>query len=306
MKISRLICSVFFAGPVLAAINVPLTIQEALYSGGTSGVVRTNEPFCMGVPLADAAGITSTSALTLSGASAGQFRVLGSWPDGKYKWVKVCGIVPNVAAGGSATVTLTDGGSGNFGGSNLATDNGSTITVSTGSSQFTIKKAKFNVIDAATIGTATILSTSSAATRGLVIMGPDPSLPFPGNVTCGTCTTLYSSANDPNSTAVIEENGPVMTVIKATGNHMDASGHPYMQYTARLYFYKGKNTVKVVSSLRNANYDTSTVPSPDNAGNTFNTAYKGFQSYELRINPGITGTLTYNIEANGVQSVPAV
>lgn len=302
MKISRLISSVFFVVPALAAINVPLTVQEALYTGGTPGVARTNEPFCMGVPLADAAGITSTGTLALSGASAGQFRVLGSWPDGKYKWVKVCGIVPILSAGGTATVTLTDGGSGNFGGSNLAADNGPTITVSTGTAQFTIRKAKFNVIDAATIGSTTILSTSSAATRGLVMMGPDPSLPFPANVTCGSCTTLYSSANDANSTAVIEENGPVMTVIKATGNHMDASGHPYMQYTARLYFYKGKNTVKVVSSLRNANYDTSTQPSPDNAGNTFNTAYKGFQSYELRINPGITGTLTYNIEANGVQS----
>ncbi len=174
MKISRLICSVFFVVPVLAAINVPLTVQEALYTGGTPGVARTNEPFCMGVPLADSAGITSTSTLALSGASAGQFRVLGSWPDGKYKWVKVCGIVPNLAAGGSATVTLTDGGSGNFGGSNLATDNGATITVSTGTAQFTIKKAKFNLIDAATIGTTAILSTSGAATRGLVIMGPDP------------------------------------------------------------------------------------------------------------------------------------
>src|SRR5262249_45528963 len=95
---------------------------------------------------------------------------------------------------------------------------------------------------------------------------------------------------------------PVMTVIKATGNHMSASGAAYMQYTARLYFYKGKATVKTVVTLRNANYDTSATPSPDRAGNTFNTAFKGMQAYELRVAPNIGGTLTFTMDANGTQT----
>ena len=86
-----------------------------------------------------------------------------------------------------------------------------------------------------------------------------------------------------------------MTVIRATGNHMDGSGHIYMQYTVRLTFYQGKSAVKVTTILRNANYDTSTTPSADLAGNTFNTAYKGLQSYELRVSPNITGALNYTI-----------
>jgi hypothetical protein len=284
-----------------AALNVPLTVQEAIYTGARS-VNRTNEPFCMGVPLGDSDAISGTGSLTMGGAASGQFRVLGRWPSGNVKWVKVCGIVPNVSAGGSATVTLADGGSGNFGGPNLATDNGTTLTVATGAATFAIKKKNFNVIDAAVVGGTTILESSSAATRGLVITGPSASAPYPGNVTCGSCTTLYSSANDANSNAVIEENGPVMAVIKATGNHMDAGGTPYMQYTARLYFYKGKTAVKVVVSLRNANYNTSATPSPDAGGNTFNTAYKGFQAYELRIAPNLTGPLTFTMDANGTQS----
>ncbi len=292
MKRVLFILDVLLVLPGWAALSVPLTVQEALYQGGATGVARSNEPFCMGVPMGDKAGITSVNVLGLSGAGAGQFRALGTWPDGHYKWVKVCGIVPSLRAGSTATVTLTDG-AGNFGGANLATDNGGTITVATGTATFTIKKANFNVIDAAVIGGTTVVGSSAAATRGLVLTGPDPTTSFPNNVTCGVCTTLYSSANDANSTAAIEENGPVMTVIRAKGNHMDSSRHAYMHFTARLTFYKNKNWVKVTTVLRNADYDTSVTPSPDAAGNTFNTAYKGLQSYELRISPSISGMLNY-------------
>lgn len=314
MKLFFLILTVLSAMPAWAAVSVPLTVKEAVYPGGTTGVARANEPFCMGVPLADSAAITSTGALGLSGASAGQFRVLGKWPSGNYKWVKVCGIVPALAAGSTTAVTLGSG-SGNFGGSDLATDAGATITVSTGAANFTIKKANFNGIDSAVVGSVTVVASSSSSVRGLVVTGPNPTAPYPGNVTCSpdtggsACTTIYSSANDAGSTAVIEENGPVMAVIRATGNHMAGSGHVYMQYTARLYFYKGSAGVKASVVLRNANYDTTTSPSSDCRwtdgqclGGTFNSAYKGLAAYELRITPNITGPLTYTIEANATQT----
>ena len=272
-----------------------LTVQEALYSGGSAGVARTSEPFTAGVPIADAANITSTAGLGLGGATAGQFKILGTWPDGKAKWIKVAGIVPALTAGGTAMATLTCNGAGNFGGPNLATDNGSTITVNTGDAVFTVKKANFNVIDSAVLGGTSVVASSTSPTRGLILTGPDPTAAYPGNVTCGTCTTVYSSANDANSTCSIEENGPVLAAIKCTGNHMDANGNPYMQYTAREYFYTGKTSVKVNVVLRNANWDTSATPSPDRPGNTFDSAYKGMEAYELRISPNITGTLTYTI-----------
>src|SRR6476646_9638700 len=157
-----------FAGlPAWAALNVPLTVQEALYAGGSKGIARTAEPFCMGVPLADSARIGSSGALGLSGATAGQFRVLASWADGNYRWLKVCGIIPSMSGGSRATVTLTDSGSGNFGGANLATDNGATIAVATGEATFSIKKANFNGIDSVKIGSTTVVASSNAAGRGL-------------------------------------------------------------------------------------------------------------------------------------------
>src|SRR5262249_15501446 len=117
--------------PLGAAINIPLTIQEALYPGGSSGVSRSNEPFCLGVPIADSAGMKSTYVLGLSGPTTGQSRILGRWASGNVKWVKVCGILASLPAGGKATVTLTDTGSGDFGGPALATGN-NPITVATG------------------------------------------------------------------------------------------------------------------------------------------------------------------------------
>lgn len=274
-------------------LTVPLTIQESIYPGSTSGIDRTNEPFCQGVPIADSANITGTGSLGLTGASAGQFRMLGIWPSGHYKHIEVCGIVPTISAGGTASVVLNASGSGNFGGSNMATDNtpdANHIQIATGTATFTVKKANFNVIDTAVIGSTTIVASSAAATRGLVITGPvSPA------TSCGTCTTVYSSANDASSSTTIEKNGPVEVVLRSVFTYKDAGGNPYMQRTVREKFHKNRNDVRVTAVRRNANYDTSAVPSPDFAGSTFNTAYKGFQADEIRIVPSISQPLTWTI-----------
>src|SRR6185312_7162630 len=134
----------------------------------------------------------------------------------------------------------------------------------------------FNVLDQVVVGGKTLVASGSSA--GLTLMGPAA-----GQTSCGTCTTPYTSSNDATSTAVVEENGPVRTVIKADGAHKDASGNTYMRYTVRMAFYKGKSYVRTTVSLRNADVDTS----------TFNSAYKGFSSYELRITPTLGASRQY-------------
>ncbi len=292
-----------------------LDVSEALFPGDATGTVygasnqntgggiaRSNEPVCQGVPIADSQAITSIGSLGLGGGvSAGQFRILSSWPSGHAKWIKTCAILTALAAGGTDTITLTSTGSGNFGGSNLATDNGATITVATGTGTFTIKKANFNGLDIVDVGATHVVLTSSSANRGLVLLGPSNPTTYPDNVTCGSgsgqspCTRVYSSANDPASTCAIEENGPVIAVIRCIGNLMDATSHAYLQYTVRENFYKNGTRVKVVPVLRNANYDTAHLPSNDYLGATFNTAYKGMQSLEWRIDANISGTINYNM-----------
>jgi len=47
------ILNIGFILPVWPAVNVPLTIQEALYPGSVPGVTRTADPVTVGVPLPD-------------------------------------------------------------------------------------------------------------------------------------------------------------------------------------------------------------------------------------------------------------
>ena len=289
----------FLSVPLWAALSVPITVKESVYTNGfTTGIARTNEPFCQGVPIADSANITSINVLGLTGATAGQFRILGSWPSGHAKWIKVCGIVASVSAGGTASVTLTDTGSGNFPAGNLASDPGgsSPFVVSTGTATFTIKKANFNLLDTAVVGSTTIISTGSAT--GVTIMGPSVTATFPDNVTCSTdganhagvssiCNNLYSSSNDTQSSGSIEENGPVMCTIFSQGTYKDASGNRYFAFNVRQTFYRNKNydSIKVID--KNALYTNT---------NSFNSAYKGMLSHEIRLAPTYANANALNVQ----------
>ena len=240
-------------------IEVPVTVQEALYPGIPS-CPRTADPLTVGIPLPDSAGTRSVSQLGLAGPAAGQFRILGWWPSGNAKWVLIDTLVDLGSDGKSTRVVLTSG-HGNFGGKPLATENPASILIDTGPAQFTVRKARFNLFERVVVHGKTLVS--AGASKGLVLVGPSPNQTF-----CGVCKTIYSSSNDAASKVVIEENGPVKVVIKAMGAHKDAFGRVYMRFTARMTFYKGKSYVKVTSILRNADDSTS----------DFNSAYKGFTS----------------------------
>lgn len=264
-----------FSSPLVEAqLPVTLTIQEALYPGApTSGIDRSQDPVTVGIPLPDAAGISSISQLSLQGALVGQFRVLGRWPSGHIQWVLVDTQADLTAGGTNTAIRLTTGGTGNFGGADLAIDNGATISVNTGAAVFTVRKSNFNVFDQVTVGGKTLIA--SGTSQGLTVMGPASP-----QTSCnpGPCVTPYLSSNDSQSTAIIEENGPARAVIRADGIHRDASGNAYMRFTVRMYFYKNKTFVKLTSVLRNAD---------EGSSNSFNSAAKGFSAYEMRLTPAI-------------------
>jgi len=119
--------------PPPGSLSVPLTVQEGLYPGSVAGVARVMDPVTVGLPLPDdaATGATSPSQLTVAGATLGQFRVLGRWPSGRIKWVLV-DTQASLSAGQQNTALAVTAGNGNFGGPDLATDNGDTIAVATG------------------------------------------------------------------------------------------------------------------------------------------------------------------------------
>ena len=248
-----------FAIKVFASLEVPLTVQEALEKN-ISGIDRTNEPITVGIPLMDSDNIKDVSHLGLSGVSMGQFRVLRRYDSGNIQWVLVDTQV-SLPANSTTTVYLTTG-SGNFGGEDLANDNGDYITVNTGKAQFKIRKNNFNFFDSVVVDGEQFINSGNQ-----------------GSIVALSNGTYYKSINDPNSTAVIEENGPVRAVVKADGKLLDSEGNFLFGYTARIHFYKNKSYVKTVVTIKNAYYDSPSV--------------KSFQGIWIEIPTALNGTLYY-------------
>ena len=222
-----------------AAVSVPISISESKPSD-VPGVNRYNGPVSFGIPLKDSDNITSVDDLGLSGASVGQFRVLKTYPSGNIWWVLI-DTQASVIAGSSASISLTDGGTGNFGGSNLASEDADYITISTGTAIFEIKKAGFNFIDSAVAGSTDIVQAGHA-----------------GGIEVEYNSVVYASRYDNDSLSVtIEENGPVRCCIKAEGRLEDSEGNDFMGFTVRMNFYKNKSYCKTYFTLRNAYYASS-------------------------------------------------
>lgn len=226
-------------GTVNASVTIPLYVSELLPEGH-SGSDRFEDIATGGIPLPENAGIKSINQLGLEGPSAGQFRAIGWWPNGNIKWVLVDFPVTLSANKISTNYSIIDG-SGNFGGPDLAIDNGSTISISTGAARFSITKANFNILDSVAVGSTPLITSGHFGGLQMVGVGAN-----------GSTNKNYSSVNDSSSTAMIEENGPVRAVVKATGALKDGNGNRHMDYTMRLHFYKGKSQVKAIVSLRHA------------------------------------------------------
>lgn len=241
-------------------ISIPVTLHELL-PVGVSGVARNNEPATFGIPLKDTDGIRSVGSLGLNGATAYQFHALSTHPSGNLQWVLV-DTLGTVSAGGSTQVELVRG-NGNVGGADLAVDNGSTISINTGPSQFVIRKATYNIIDSVVTNGTTLVS--SGHNGGLYFTDSNG--------------TVFSSTYD-NPAVSLLENGPVKALVKVEGRFKSANGsNSPMGYTLYLTFYKGLTSAKVGVTLRNG-YEA-----------VF--ARVAFRSFELVLPTALGGTKTF-------------
>src|SRR5579884_2901856 len=290
-----LICIPFiFLTSALAQLPVTLTTQEAL-PANAQGVVRANEPVTVGVPLADSDAIWSVTQLGATGTSAAQFRCLANWPSGNCKWVQVDYVLPNLAQGTQSNTIVLTTGNGNFGGGALASDsnpgnpNAGTITINTGTGgcSFTIQKAHFDVLHSVVCNGKTLINGGS---NGLALMGPSYGIIPPTCTFSSTCTQAYTSANDALSVCSVEENGPVRAAVKCSGGLKDGSGNKYMGFVVRLHFFTGRQKVKAVVTLKNAD---------DGAAGSFPISYKGYQSFKLSLATQLTGSNIFSIGDDG-------
>ncbi|MEA3458019.1 MAG: hypothetical protein U9R21_05015, partial [Candidatus Thermoplasmatota archaeon] len=216
-------------------IYIPIIVHEALIKNDP-GTDRINEPVTIGIPLAENSGITSINQLGLQNVSAGQFMVLDRWQNGNIKWV-LADFQTSLNAGETKENISLINGTGNFGGDNLSTEDNNYIYVNTNNAQFTIKKKNFNMFDKVVVDGVELVSQGNNG--GLYIQDEND--------------VAFSSINDPNSEVIVEENGPVRTVIKTMGSFTDNNSNELMWYTVRMHFYKDKSYVKTFVTMKNAN-----------------------------------------------------
>lgn len=290
----------------ISGLDIPIIVQEALTQDSEyyiehevrqdmPGMNRINEPLTVGVPLTEDSGITNITQLGLSGATIQQFRILKTWPNGNAKWVLVDTQV-DILADDQSTINLVEG-IGNFGGNDIATDNGDHISIDTGVAQFKIKKSNFNFIDEAIVDGVTLVSTGNNG--GVSMVGHDDATYILDSVSHTlVIDATYDSKNDANSTATIEENGPVRTVIKATGSFKDVSGNRFLDYTVRFHFYKDKSFVKPVIIIRHGQEEEH-----ENEFGGYNQVNRIFSSMQATIpmNLGVTKTFTFAGRTSDIQ-----
>jgi len=240
-------------------VGIPIIVHEALTQDSDyyiqtrkrrnmPGMERVNEPLTVGIPLAEDSGVTSIEQLGLSGANIQQFKPLAHWPNGNIKWVLVDTQV-SIRANGRTTLNLV-AGKGNAGGAELARDNSDHIFVDTGIAQFKIRKNHFNIFEKVVVNGKELVSPGNQG--GLSVVGnADVSYKLNGKTHQLHINEIYDSKNDPHSTAIVEENGPVRVVVKAMGAFIDGTGNRLMDYTVRFHFYRNKSYVKTIAVIRN-------------------------------------------------------
>lgn len=212
------------------ALDVPLILQPLAPAGVSTGP-RGPEVVAVGIPLSVDDRITRVEQLGLSGSSAAQFRVLARHAGTDYvRWV-LATFVAESATGSYALVS----GNGAFGGGVLGRETADHIIIATGVAEFAIRKQRFNLIDRATV-------------QGQDLVAPHAD----GGVLLQSGTVLFASSNDDGTSIVLEENGPVRSVVCARGVLRSTSGDRHCGYTARLYFDRGSARCRAMVTLRNA------------------------------------------------------
>lgn len=221
------------AGTVDSGVDLNIEVFQALREGvrGTGsdgGYARIGLPFPKGM-VKESNGRASLAVEEMDY----QTRVLKRWPDGSVKWA----LVEFLASPGrekKQTVHLVSG-TGVSAGPALAREKEGRIHVDTGPMQVEIRKGGFSLFDRVVVNGQDLLRPGKS--RGIVL-------------TDGSGKEFLASRCG-DTRVVIEENGPVKATVRVDGSHCGEKGK-LLDYTVRLFFVKGKSTVRTQYTLRNA------------------------------------------------------
>ncbi len=174
---------------------------------------RLAEPVSIGVPIPRSVGLRTLDRVVVVGTEVSQVRILGTWPDGSIRWIQVDARIDLPAGGFHAGLYVTEGKPKKVG--KLASDEGQSILINTGSTLFRIPKN----------GPPRIFLRDQEQTPELAL-------------------------DAPNGKATLEENGPLRAAVRFSGFDSPTSEEDE-SFTLRAHFLSGKPEVQLVLSKGN-------------------------------------------------------
>ena len=250
-------------------IKIRLSVQE------TAGVNRVEEPVTSGIPLPESANILKTDSLQLTDASNNviptQLTVTSRWKGTAgdstkpIKWI-LLDFNATIPANGYATYYLTSGNTPLTTTTSLSIqDQTDKFIINTGKAKFQLSKEHFNIFDYVWV---------DADNDGLL---DDPIVSQPasgGIILTDKQGTQFTALLEAPEEILIEEQGPLRSVIKIRGVLRDVDGNyfapsitdpslsvsgtfsqpypnSYVYYNVRFHFYNNKEYVRAFFTLEN-------------------------------------------------------
>jgi len=242
-----LVC--LFASPGYSETEFSKTLSLREYWG----VQRTQDFVSSGIPLpkglineASHIGLFSGGGAQIPFQSRPQMR----WPDGSLRWVLLT-FPSDINAQTETPCELRFRKDGTFAspsysqGQVTVTEDGTKVTVSTGTLTFTLRKQNgFNLFDQVWIDQDNDGSVDDEIVSSSLTNGAEITDHFGGT---------YTSGNDQTLKVKVEESGPLRAIIKVTGNHSNGASDPlFYGYLCRIYAFAGKSYVHVQYSMKNS------------------------------------------------------
>lgn len=201
------------------------------------GTERVKEPVTFGIPFPRRL-LTDKNYLSLVGDAGDpismQAEVLSTWPDKSIKWL-LCDFQVDCPPNSSKNYYLIFQGSSTRQSSSKDTiridDSGSVFTIQTGKAEFTLDKNTYFPFKNIKISGHEIIDNS----KSCVVLKDEKQREF---------LPVIKKTN-------IENNGQLRCTIKLEGQFQSDTGKVFADFFSRLFFYAGKNIVKIEFTIRN-------------------------------------------------------
>jgi len=219
-------------------LSIELTVRER------SGVARHSEPVTSGVPFARSAGIKSTDGFTVTDSAGhavpAQFKVTSRWggsPENRelpIRWLLV-DFQADVAANGTATYYLSQGGPGNPIPNvlNVTRNDGDFLEVSTGPARFGFSRQRFKIFDSVFVGDSQVISPAGQS----------------GVEALGASGERFGSSGAPRE-VVLETDGPLRKTVRISGSITGGAGS-LLDYTARVSLFANSTSSRIQFTVTN-------------------------------------------------------